>query len=102
MKSALITDFYELTMAEGYFLKGHNPRVVFDMFYRTNPFKGGYILFLGLEDLLQKLEEFLEKEIYKIPIDPKFGEVPAYEPSKYRTVIKKQGRTLRRPKRKQA
>ena len=50
----------------------------------------------------QKLEEFLEKEIYKIPIDPKFGEVPAYEPSKYRTVIKKQGRTLRRPKRKQA
>ncbi len=58
MKSALITDFYELTMAEGYFLKGHNPRVVFDMFYRTNPFKGGYILFVGLEDLLQKLEEF--------------------------------------------
>ncbi len=58
MKSALITDFYELTMAQGYFLKKHNPRVVFDMFYRTNPFRGGYILFVGIEDLMQKLMDF--------------------------------------------
>lgn len=58
MTSALITDFYELTMAQGYFLKKHNPRVVFDMFYRTNPFNGGYIVFTGLEELLTKLENF--------------------------------------------
>lgn len=56
MTSALVTDFYELTMAQGYFLKKHNPQVVFDMFYRTNPFHGGYIIFTGLEDLLTKLE----------------------------------------------
>ena len=37
MTSALITDFYELTMMQGYFLKKHNPKVVFDVFYRTNP-----------------------------------------------------------------
>ena len=58
MTSALITDFYELAMAQGYFLKKHNPRVVFDMFYRTNPFNGGYLIFTGLEELLTKLENF--------------------------------------------
>ncbi len=55
-KSALVTDFYELTMMQGYFLEKHNPQVVFDMFYRTNPFNGGYTLFTGLEELLDKLE----------------------------------------------
>lgn len=55
-KSALITDFYELTMMQGYFLENHNPRVVFDMFYRNNPFQGGYTIFTGLEELLDKLE----------------------------------------------
>lgn len=58
MASALITDFYELTMAQGYFLEKHNPQVVFDMFYRTNPFSGGYIIFTGLEELLTELENF--------------------------------------------
>ena len=58
MTSALVTDFYELTMMQGYFLEHHNPRVVFDMFYRTNPFNGGYTIFTGLEELVTKLEEF--------------------------------------------
>ncbi|MDD4574135.1 MAG: hypothetical protein PHR69_07970, partial [Sphaerochaeta sp.] len=40
--SALTTDFYELTMMQGYFNEKHNPDVVFEMFYRTNPFEGGY------------------------------------------------------------
>lgn len=63
--SALITDFYELTMMQGYWLKGHNPQVVFEMFYRTNPFDGGYVLFAGLNDLIDKLQElsFDEEEI---------------------------------------
>ena len=58
MKSALITDFYELTMMQGYFLKKHNPRVVFDVFYRTNPFAGGYTVFTGLEEVIDALEGF--------------------------------------------
>lgn len=58
MPSALLTDFYELNMMQGYFLEKHNPRVVFDMFYRTNPFQGGYTIFTGLEDLIDQLEEF--------------------------------------------
>ena len=57
-KSGLITDFYELTMMQGYYLQNHNPKVVFDMFYRTNPFHGGYTIFTGLEELIDKLEGF--------------------------------------------
>ena len=58
MTSALITDFYELTMMQGYFLKHHNPDVVFDVFYRNNPFSGGYTLFTGIEEVISRLEEF--------------------------------------------
>ncbi|MGE4454149.1 MAG: nicotinate phosphoribosyltransferase [Sphaerochaeta sp.] len=54
--SALTTDFYELTMMQGYFSNNHNPNVVFDMFYRTNPFEGGYVVFAGLHELIDKLE----------------------------------------------
>lgn len=54
--SALTTDFYELTMMQGYFSEKHNPEVVFEMFYRTNPFEGGYVIFAGLNDFLKKLE----------------------------------------------
>lgn len=54
--SGLMTDFYELTMMQGYYLSGENPEVVFDMFYRTNPFQGGYAVFAGLGELTTQLE----------------------------------------------
>ena len=56
--SALFTDFYELTMTQGYFLQKHNPRVVFDMFFRSLPFGGGYAVFAGLETFLDRLKAF--------------------------------------------
>jgi nicotinate phosphoribosyltransferase len=56
--SALTTDFYELTMMQGFFKSDYNPEVVFDMFFRTNPFNGGYALFAGLDSILEKLENF--------------------------------------------
>ncbi|MFA7168811.1 MAG: nicotinate phosphoribosyltransferase [Sphaerochaetaceae bacterium] len=56
--SALVTDFYELNMMQGYFETRHNPNVVFDMFYRNNPFNGGYAVFAGLNELIDKLEGF--------------------------------------------
>ncbi|MCI2076928.1 MAG: nicotinate phosphoribosyltransferase, partial [Sphaerochaeta sp.] len=56
--SALVTDYYELCMMQGYFATGHNPDVVFDMFYRNNPFNGGYAVFTGLNELVDKLEDF--------------------------------------------
>ena len=55
-KSALLTDFYELTMMQGYYLEHHDSRAVFDMFYRNNPFQGGYTIFTGIEELVDKLE----------------------------------------------
>ncbi len=56
--SALLTDFYELTMAQGYHRYGMNGRAVFDMFFRRQPWGGGFSVFAGLEDLLAALEAF--------------------------------------------
>lgn len=55
--AALLTDLYELTMMQGYFRHGMHHRAVFDMFFRRQPFGGGFSIFAGLEDLLQALEE---------------------------------------------
>jgi nicotinate phosphoribosyltransferase len=54
--SALFADFYELTMAQGYWKLGRGGRAVFDVFFRHHPFGGGYSLFAGLEPLLRDLE----------------------------------------------
>ena len=56
--SALFTDFYSLTMAQGFWKRGMNRRAVFEMFFRTNPFGGGFSVFAGLETLLDKLQNF--------------------------------------------
>jgi nicotinate phosphoribosyltransferase len=54
----LLTDFYELTMAQGYYFNGPDQKVVFDYFIRKNPFANGYTVFAGLGPLLEKLENF--------------------------------------------
>jgi nicotinate phosphoribosyltransferase len=55
----LYTDFYELTMAQGFFYSGKKDQnVVFDYFFRTNPFKNGYSVFAGLYDFLELLQDF--------------------------------------------
>ena len=55
----LYTDLYELSMAQGYFLAGKkDEQTVFDYFYRTNPFEGGFLVFAGLGDLLTSLSDF--------------------------------------------
>ncbi|MBP7494987.1 MAG: nicotinate phosphoribosyltransferase [Spirochaetales bacterium] len=56
--SALFTDLYELTMAQGYFKYEMNNHGVFDMFFRRQPFGGGFSVFAGLEDLLEFLMNF--------------------------------------------
>jgi nicotinate phosphoribosyltransferase len=53
----LYTDLYELTMAQGYFFSGRaETPAVFEYFFRTNPFNGGYVVFAGLEELLSALQ----------------------------------------------
>lgn len=52
MSLTLLTDFYALSMMQGYFLRGKNPRVVFDMFFRRQPFGGGFSVVAGIADAL--------------------------------------------------
>lgn len=55
----LYTDFYQLTMAQGYYLSGkHEIPASFDYFFREPPFNNGYVVFAGLCDLLPMLEQF--------------------------------------------
>ncbi len=59
----LYTDFYELTMAQGYFYGGKkNQKVSFDYFFRTNPYAGGFTVFAGLDDFLDLLSQFFFSE----------------------------------------
>ncbi len=64
--SPLLTDLYQLTMLAGYFDEGMSQQpAVFDLFFRTNPFEGGYAIFAGLEPALEFLEtlQFTESDI---------------------------------------
>lgn len=55
----LYLDYYELTMAQGYFLSNrHNLKANFDYFFRNNPFGTGYTVFAGLADFLDLLQMF--------------------------------------------
>ncbi len=57
--AGLYTDLYELTMGQGYFLSGTADKpAAFDYFFRDMPFKGGYVIFAGLNSLLEALETF--------------------------------------------
>ncbi len=56
---ALLTDLYQLTMAYGYWKTGVAEREsVFHLFFRRNPFKGGYGMACGLDTAVQLLEGF--------------------------------------------
>ena len=55
----LYTDYYELTMAQGYYLKGRKDTTAsFDYFFRSNPFGGGYTVLAGIDDFLELLNKF--------------------------------------------
>jgi len=55
--SPLYTDLYQIAMGQAYLLDGTGEKpAVFDYFFRTIPFSGGYVIFAGLEPLLQALE----------------------------------------------
>lgn len=56
---ALLTDLYELTMAYGYWRLGRAEReAVFHLFFRENPFGGGYAIAAGLAPVVDWLEDF--------------------------------------------
>lgn len=57
--TGLYTDYYELTMAQGYFLSDrYRKQACFDYFFRTVPYKGGFVTFAGLSSALSGIENF--------------------------------------------
>lgn len=60
----LMTDLYELTMAQTYFLEGkENDKVYFDVFFRRNPLNSGYTINGGLDEIIEYINNFhFEKE----------------------------------------
>ena len=64
--ASLYTDYYQLTMTQGYFLAGRAAsRASFDYFFRENPFGGGYVVFAGTSDVAEILThlKFEEEQI---------------------------------------
>ena len=67
MSSGLFTDYYELTMAQGYLLAGRAEEpAVFDYFFRSCPFDGSFVVSAGLWSLIEELENlsFSGEEIH--------------------------------------
>lgn len=65
-KLSLLMDFYELTMANGYFKDNkHQQIAVFDVFFRSIPDQGGYAIFAGLEQVIDYMQHihFSEAEL---------------------------------------
>ena len=61
-----MTDFYELTMMQGYLNDGSiNKTVVFDVFYRVNPSGNGFAITAGLEQVIDYIKNlhFSESDI---------------------------------------
>ncbi|MFH1260058.1 MAG: nicotinate phosphoribosyltransferase [Elusimicrobiota bacterium] len=56
---ALLTDFYELTMAYAYWKSGVSQKeAVFHLFFRKNPFNSGFTIACGLEYVIDYLNNF--------------------------------------------
>jgi len=62
----MLTDFYEITMANGYFESGMKDEIAyFDMFFRVIPDKGGFAITAGLEQVIRYMQslKFTEEDI---------------------------------------
>ncbi len=66
MNYTMLTDFYEITMANGYFENGMHEKIAyFDMFFRRVPDDGGYAIMAGVEQVIDYLKnlKFNEEDI---------------------------------------
>ena len=66
LNMTMLCDFYELTMAQGYFAKGYRDRITyFDLFFRRCPDGGGFAIAAGLQQVVEYIQElhFSEEDI---------------------------------------
>lgn len=55
---AMLCDFYELTMSNGYFKNGfYKKNVYFDVFFRKVPDNGGFAIAAGLEQVIEYIKD---------------------------------------------
>ena len=55
---AMLCDFYEFTMSNGFFKNGfYKKTVYFDLFYRSVPDNGGFAIACGLEQLVEYIKD---------------------------------------------
>ena len=62
----MLTDFYEITMANGYFENGMKDQIAyFDMFFRKVPDNGGFAIMVGVRQLCDYIQnmEFSKEDI---------------------------------------
>lgn len=80
---SLLTDLYQLTMAQGYWKLGmHQRHAAFNLFFRNLPFKGGFALACGLHDAVSYLQQFrfVREDIdYLAALDGNDGQ-PIFDP----------------------
>ena len=58
MNLSMLFDFYEMTMANGYFRQGMQDRITyFDLFFRRVPDGGGFAIAAGLEQLVEYIQD---------------------------------------------
>ena len=77
LNMTMLCDFYELTMANGYFNCGFADKITyFDAFFRNVPDKGGFAIAAGLEQLIEYIEDlhFDEEDIEYLRSRKLFGE----------------------------
>jgi nicotinate phosphoribosyltransferase len=60
--AALLTDLYELTMAQAYHKVGMNDVAVFELFFRSMPKNRNFLVACGLDDVLEYLEGYCFNE----------------------------------------
>ncbi len=66
MNYTMLTDFYEITMANGYLNRGMSEKIAyFDMFFRKVPDDAGFAIMAGVEQLIDYLKnlKFTEEDI---------------------------------------
>lgn len=73
----MLTDFYEITMSNGFFVNGLKDRIAYyDMFYRRNPDNSGFAIIAGVQQLIDYLNQlhFSEEDISYLRDTGLFGE----------------------------
>lgn len=79
----LLTDLYQLTMAQGYWQQMRSDvQACFYMFFRSNPFKGGYAVSCGADQIVELVEGFgfTDDDISYLKVLPAPDGTPLFKP----------------------